>query len=176
MEEQLKNKAILEAKNACLLASHAIDRARHDATAAAAATSTAPELSGSPSRRHELESPRSLLGNVRATGPDQETANLNMEELQTARRLNGILAAQVRHLCAGWRNLSGAAMDLAGRCLGLCREGSSGMRLRSAGACDDGLQEMEEAECEVRLGSLRKEFGEWDKLTTGFTEMLGESP
>ena len=165
MQEQLKNQAILEAKNACLLASQACsrDRARQNGIGADAGDIA-------------YESP-AVLAELR-------------DRAERLRKLNEILAIQVRHFCSGWKKMSFAALELAERCLGVYKEGTQILSVLavSAGLNGAGLEqhldpavgerlrglEAVGAEHEDRLLSLRNECAEWDKFSNNFLLTLGE--
>ena len=163
MQEQLKNKAISEAKNACMLASQAIGRA---------------DRARAPPRSHgEAAPPSEPPSPGRAPGPDSDSD----EGLQSAARLllqqqlNGILRAQVRHLCGGWKKMCAAALDLAlaGQAASDSESHDAARARDPAGprAWDGGVSaELAEAarERRGRVASLREEWAEWERFEEGF--------
>ncbi len=156
MQEQLKNKAISEAKNACMLASQAIGRA---------------DKARAPPRSYcEVEQ---CLPSEPAWAHDSDEVLQSAARLLQQQQLNGILRVQVRHLCSGWKKMCAAALDLALLCQAASESNDAAQAREPAVArsWDSGASAaLAEAarERRGRLGSLWEECAEWERMSEGF--------
>jgi hypothetical protein len=160
MQEQLKNKAISEAKNACMLASQAIGRA---------------DKGRAPPRGYgETDQAVPSEAAVPARGPDSDEVLQSAARLQQQQQLNGILRVQVRHLCCGWKKMSAAALDLALLCQAASESHGAAAAARSWDGGASAALASAARERQGRLASLREECAEWDRFSEGFLAALVE--
>jgi hypothetical protein len=168
-QEQLKNKAISEAKHACMLASQAMGRA---------------DKARAPPRGYgEADQGLPSEWAVQSRTADSDEAAQSAARRQQQQQLKGILRAQVRHLCCGWSSMCVAALDLALLCQAAseshCAQALEPAAARSwdGGASESAaLADAESAgrERRGRLESLRGEWAEWDRLSEGLLAALVE--